>query len=149
MEHERLNGIASVNLRILRKGDTEFLPHHPADILAWGSAREGDQFVHIVEPNLIVPLGDQVIQNIEDRLIHWIDETVSVRGVALSAKDVVRRLKKLGFQSKKQEGSHLQLEHPVKNGKVTIPIHNGTIKRGTLSSILKQANISLPELLTV
>ena len=42
---------------------------------------------------------------------------------------------------RKRKGSHLQLVHNVKKGKVTIPIHSGDIKPGTLNSILKQAGL--------
>ena len=41
----------------------------------------------------------------------------------------------------KKKGSHLQLIHPVKNGKVTLPIHGGDIPKGTLNAIMKQAGL--------
>lgn len=46
-----------------------------------------------------------------------------------------------GWTKKAQHGSHLQLVHPTKKGKVTLPIHNGDIPKGTLHSILKQAGL--------
>lgn len=33
--------------------------------------------------------------------------------------------------------SHLQLVHPVKKGKITVPVHGGDIPKGTLNAILK------------
>ena len=39
------------------------------------------------------------------------------------------------------KGSHIQLKHPVKPGKVTVPNHKGDIAPGTLNSILKQAGL--------
>jgi len=42
---------------------------------------------------------------------------------------------------KRRKGSHLQLEHPVKKGKVTVPVHGGDIPKGTLNAILKQAGL--------
>ena len=33
--------------------------------------------------------------------------------------------------------------HPLKKGKVTIPMHNGDIPKGTLHAILKQAELKL------
>lgn len=57
----------------------------------------------------------------------------------------VKELKKLlhedGWIKKVQKGSHLQLTHPTKPGKVTVPIHGGDIPIGTLNSILKQAGL--------
>jgi predicted RNA binding protein YcfA (HicA-like mRNA interferase family) len=39
------------------------------------------------------------------------------------------------------KGSHIQLKHPTKPGKVTVPNHAGDIAPGTLNSILKQAGL--------
>lgn len=39
------------------------------------------------------------------------------------------------------KGSHIQLKHPEKPGKVTVPNHSGDIPPGTLNSILKQAGL--------
>jgi predicted RNA binding protein YcfA (HicA-like mRNA interferase family) len=39
------------------------------------------------------------------------------------------------------KGSHIQLKHPNKPGKVTVPNHKGDIAPGTLNSILKQAGL--------
>lgn len=39
------------------------------------------------------------------------------------------------------KGSHIQLKHPTKPGKVTVPAHSGDIAPGTLNSILKQAGL--------
>jgi len=50
-------------------------------------------------------------------------------------------LHKDGWTKKTQKGSHLQLVHPLKLGKVTVPIHGGDIPIGTLNSILKQAGL--------
>jgi predicted RNA binding protein YcfA (HicA-like mRNA interferase family) len=40
-----------------------------------------------------------------------------------------------------QEGSHAQFKHPVKPGKITIPIHNEDLNKKTANSILKQAGL--------
>jgi len=60
-------------------------------------------------------------------------------------KDEVRELLKIlkddGWVEKSQKGSHLQLVHSTKRGKVTVPIHGGDIPIGTLNSILKQAGL--------
>ncbi|SDO64100.1 Predicted RNA binding protein YcfA, dsRBD-like fold, HicA-like mRNA interferase family [Pedobacter steynii] len=54
---------------------------------------------------------------------------------------MLKLLKEDGWEEKSQKGSHLQLMHPSKPGKVTIPVHGGDIPRGTLNSILKQAGL--------
>lgn len=60
----------------------------------------------------------------------------------MKVKELLKVLKADGWLVKNQKGSHLQLVHPVKKGKVTVPIHNGDIPKGTLSSIYRQAEIS-------
>ena len=57
----------------------------------------------------------------------------------MTAKEVIRLLKKDGWYEKDQKGSHKQFIHPVKKGKVTIPTHSGDMPPGTLNSIFKQA----------
>jgi len=56
-------------------------------------------------------------------------------------KEVFRLLQNDGWEKKTQKGSHIQLVHPSKPGKVTIPAHGGDIPAGTLHSILKQAGL--------
>ena len=59
----------------------------------------------------------------------------------MTARNLLRILKRKGWVEKSKSGSHLQLIHPVKKGKVTMPIHPGDIPKGTLNSILKQAGL--------
>ena len=43
-----------------------------------------------------------------------------------------------------QKGSHVQLKHPFKKGKVTVPVHKGkTLPVGTVKSILRQVGIDV------
>jgi len=53
----------------------------------------------------------------------------------LSAKELTKVLKRLGFEFKRQQGSHMFFEHP--NGRTTvIPNHSGEdIDRGLLNSV--------------
>lgn len=61
----------------------------------------------------------------------------------LSGDDVCRALKRLGFAFVPQTGSH---RHYVKNGlHPCVPMHR-EIKPKTLQSILRQANITMEEL---
>ena len=60
-----------------------------------------------------------------------------------SAKEVVKRLKKIGFVKVSQKGSHIKLKGVVE-GKiqtVIVPDHK-EIAAGTLSSIFNQASIA-------
>ena len=59
----------------------------------------------------------------------------------MKVRELLQLLKKDGWEEKTQKGSHLQLEHPSKLGKVTVPIHAGDIPKGTLNAILKQAGL--------
>ena len=61
----------------------------------------------------------------------------------MKIKDVIRMLKDDGWYEARQRGGHKQFKHPVKKGVVTIAYHklSDEIKRGTLTSILKQAKI--------
>ncbi|MEP6671461.1 MAG: type II toxin-antitoxin system HicA family toxin [Chthoniobacter sp.] len=61
-----------------------------------------------------------------------------------SGADMVRALKKLGFLQDRQVGSHVRM---VKGAhRATVPMHT-PIPTGTFQSILKQAGITLEELL--
>ena len=65
----------------------------------------------------------------------------------LSPKEIIKALSKLGFEKVSQRGSHAKYRNqttPVKT--VIIPMHS-EIARGTLKSILEQANLSLEEFL--
>ncbi len=59
----------------------------------------------------------------------------------MTARDLVRMLKADGWIEKNQRGSHLQLIHPAKSGKITVPIHSGDLDIKTCNSILKQAGL--------
>jgi len=59
----------------------------------------------------------------------------------MQVKDLLKLLKKDGWVEKTQKGSHLQLIHPTKTGKVTVPMHGGDVPKGTMNSILKQAGL--------
>lgn len=57
----------------------------------------------------------------------------------MKVKDLLKLLHQKGWVIKAQKGSHLQLIHSEKKGKITVPVHGGDIPIGTLNSILKQA----------
>jgi predicted RNA binding protein YcfA (HicA-like mRNA interferase family) len=68
----------------------------------------------------------------------------------LTGRDIVRALGKLGWVIVVQKGSHAQLKHPSRGGRVTVPLHAGeTIGPALLRSILNQAGVTADELRSV
>jgi mRNA interferase HicA len=62
---------------------------------------------------------------------------------SLKPREVVKILKKNGFVELRQIRNHLHLYNYEHKVRVTVPIHNKDLKRKTLVSILRQANIKL------
>ena len=63
----------------------------------------------------------------------------------LSGREVVKALRRLGFRVENQEGSHIRLSH-ADGFRVTVPNHPALLPK-TLKSVLRQANISIEELM--
>lgn len=59
----------------------------------------------------------------------------------MRVRELEQILREDGWYVVKQVGSHRQYKHPVKSGKVTVPIHSGDLDKGTVNSILKQAGL--------
>jgi predicted RNA binding protein YcfA (HicA-like mRNA interferase family) len=59
-----------------------------------------------------------------------------------SSKDIIQILLNDGWTVKRQRGSHVQLEHPTKKGKVTVPHPNKDLPTKTVQTIMKQADIN-------
>ncbi len=61
----------------------------------------------------------------------------------MTVRDLLKQLHKDGWQEidGRTKGSHIQLKHPDKPGRITVPAHSGDIPPGTLNSILKQAGL--------
>ena len=64
----------------------------------------------------------------------------------ISSKKAIRVLERLGFEQIRQTGSHVVMKKETEEGKIgcIIPIHR-ELKVGTLSGILKQAQITPDE----
>ena len=60
---------------------------------------------------------------------------------SLKPREVIAILKHQGFIEIRQVGSHLHLYHPVRKLRATVPMHHKDLKRKTLLSLLRQANI--------
>lgn len=64
-----------------------------------------------------------------------------------TGREIVRALRQLGWVVVVQEGAHVQLKHPARRGRVTVPVHVGeTIGPRLLGSILAQAGLTADEL---
>jgi len=64
----------------------------------------------------------------------------------ISAKKVIKTLEKMGFTKSRQTGSHVVMKKPSLDGEIVciVPLHK-ELKIGTLSGVLKQAQISPDE----
>jgi len=62
-----------------------------------------------------------------------------------SGREMVKVLHRIGFVVDHQRGSHIFLHNLEKNISIVVPNHK-EIKKGTLNSILKKANISIKDL---
>ncbi|MDO8581996.1 MAG: type II toxin-antitoxin system HicA family toxin [bacterium] len=65
----------------------------------------------------------------------------------LSAKELLRALHRGGFIMLRQKGSHIRIRHPLTGMSTTIPLHAHDLSRKMITTILKQAGISLAEFL--
>jgi predicted RNA binding protein YcfA (HicA-like mRNA interferase family) len=68
----------------------------------------------------------------------------------VSAREAIRALERAGFVATRTSGSHCRLVHasdPAR--KVTIPIHSGDLKRGTLRAIGAQAGLTVAEFIAL
>ncbi len=69
------------------------------------------------------------------------------RAPRITSRQLLRALRTLGWSPTAQRGSHMQLTHPDKPGRVTVPVHAGeTLKPKTLAAILDQAGLTLDDL---
>ncbi len=65
----------------------------------------------------------------------------------ISGKEAIDTLKKDGYFVIRKKGSHFQLSHKEKKS-ITIPFHK-TLDRGTLRKIIRSAEISVIEFITL
>jgi predicted RNA binding protein YcfA (HicA-like mRNA interferase family) len=64
----------------------------------------------------------------------------------VDCRQLVRALKRAGFEEQRQRGSHLHLRRASDGKRVTVPVHQGrTVPVGTLRAILRDADISVDE----
>ena len=64
----------------------------------------------------------------------------------VECQQLIRALKRAGFEEQRQRGSHLHLRRLSDKKRVTVPVHKGrTVPVGTLRAILRDADISIEE----
>ncbi len=61
----------------------------------------------------------------------------------MSSREAIRRLTDDGWVLSRVNGSHHHFLHPIKPGVVTVPHPKKDLKKGTLASIERQAQIRL------
>ena len=59
----------------------------------------------------------------------------------MTPKEMIKHLKKNGFEEVSQNGSHLKLKNPATGRTVIVPYHSKELKKGLEQAILKQAGI--------
>jgi predicted RNA binding protein YcfA (HicA-like mRNA interferase family) len=65
---------------------------------------------------------------------------------SVTARKVVRALKRAGFVEDRQRGSHLVLMHPETKARTVVPMHHGrAVKEPLLRAILRDARLSIDE----
>lgn len=62
-------------------------------------------------------------------------------------REVVAALERAGFSRHHQTGSHLVLKHASRPARVTVPMHSGDLKRGTLRSIIRESGMTVEQFL--
>lgn len=64
----------------------------------------------------------------------------------ISSREAIRALECLGFEQVRQTGSHVVMKKETEEGEIgcVVPMHR-ELKVGTLSAILKQAQVSIEE----
>ena len=64
----------------------------------------------------------------------------------ISSKEAIRALERLGFEQVRQTGSHVVMKQETEEGEIgcVVPLHR-ELKVGTLSGILKQAQITIED----
>jgi predicted RNA binding protein YcfA (HicA-like mRNA interferase family) len=61
----------------------------------------------------------------------------------MTSQEIIKKLEKEGWFIVNQKGSHVQLKHSHKPGRVTVPHPKKDIPTGTLKSIEKQSGVVL------
>ena len=61
----------------------------------------------------------------------------------MKVREILKILHEDGWKEVDQKSSNMQLKHPLKKGKVTLPRHGGDVAPTTLKSIYKRAGLEI------
>lgn len=66
----------------------------------------------------------------------------------ITGTELLRALRAAGWEEARQRGSHVILRHAEQpGGRIVVPVHRGrTLKAGTLNAILREAGLTVDEL---
>ncbi|WP_421549322.1 type II toxin-antitoxin system HicA family toxin [Pseudomonas sp. QD4] len=59
----------------------------------------------------------------------------------MRSRDMIRMIEANGWYRVAIKGSHHQYRHPYRPGRVTVPLPDSDLPRGTINSILRQAGL--------
>ena len=59
----------------------------------------------------------------------------------MTSREMVKHLKKNGFEIVSQNGSHIKMRNDMTGHQTVIPYHNVSLKKGLEQAILKQAGL--------
>ena len=62
---------------------------------------------------------------------------------ALTSRELIRALERAGFQEHRQRESHKIFKKGTL--RITVPVHSGDLKKGTVRSIIEQAGFTVEE----
>lgn len=61
----------------------------------------------------------------------------------MESRVILQKLAEAGWEQVSKKGSHVQLKHPTRKGKVTVPHPERDIPIGTVKSIERQSGVKL------
>ncbi|MDE5802229.1 MAG: type II toxin-antitoxin system HicA family toxin [Lachnospiraceae bacterium] len=59
----------------------------------------------------------------------------------MTSQEMIKYLKKNGFEKVSQNGSHIKMRNPSSDKTVIVPYHSKDLKKGLETAILKQAGL--------
>lgn len=68
---------------------------------------------------------------------------------SMTPRKLIQKLKRLGFVIDHTAGSHIVMYHSSTKRRAVVPFHLNDIKKGTLSSLLRESGITKEEILQV
>ncbi len=72
---------------------------------------------------------------------------MSARLPGVPARKAIRALERCGWQLDRVKGSHHIFRHPDRPNRVSVPLHGGSLKKGTLNAIIEGSGLTREEFL--